>query len=374
MGRILDALKGKNRPTGSTAPAKVDAGHSEPMDFTKFKPLANVLMIALFFAAVAFASYSVLELFQTRLNTEPIEAVLAVLSSVGVCVVTLLVVLATRHAPVRGLGSIILIAWTLIVLVLVGLNSALRGGLLAVPDDIANVGQVAAALLAALALIPVITIPLAMNDRSHYASAAAAAGKYVGFMAKGAGIGASAIATTYFGISRGINPFLAVFCGVVLESCFLWAYLKLIDAKEQQDQFDVWMWAASVILFGLFIAAVSIETLSHLGGIAVPIVSMFGDVGASLYVSAVGLSVLLTITVHVLTSLIHMRDEDGDGHISADEVRIGRPEQPALAMANEGTNAPALEAGIAEDVPVDDVGGTAPGVGSPAVPKSGRTG
>jgi hypothetical protein len=365
MGKILDALKGKNRPTGSTTPAS-STTEDGAIDFTKFLFVAQAFAVALFIAVVLFASYSVAELFGTRLNTTVFEAGLAVIASVGVCVTTLFVVLTTRHAPVRGLGSIILIAWTLIVLVLVGLNSALRGGLLAVPDGITNVGQVAAALLAALALIPVLTIPLAMNDRSRYGSAASAAGKYIGFVAKGAGIGASAIASAYFGVSRGINPLLAVFCGVVLESCFLWAYLKLNDSREKKDVFDVWMWAVSVILFGLFISAVSVETLATLGGIDVPIVSMFGEVGASLYVSAVGLSVLLTITVHVLTSLIDMKDENGDGQIDPHEIRVGT--KPVMAL--EGTDVPQLESAAAEEVPARKIGETKSGQGSPDDPKS----
>lgn len=357
---------------------EVEAGEDNSVDFTKFRNVANWLAVAMFAAVVVFASWSVYDLFANRLNTSPFEAALAVVASVGVAVVTLFVVLTTRHAPVRGLGAIVMIAWTLLVLVLVGLNSALRGGLFAIPEALSNVGQVAAGLLAALALVPAITIPLAMNDRSQYNSAASAAGKYVGFMAKGAGIAASAVASAYFGISRGVNPMLAVICGVVLESCFLWAYLKLIHAHEDGDTFDVWMWAASVLLFGLFIAAVSVETLSTLAGIRVPIVSALGEVGASLYVSAVGLSVLLTITVHILTSLIDMKDMNGDGVISGDEVRVGRKAVPAMAM--EGTNVPKLEASdvpeesvparrIGADVPENDVPETS-GRGSPDSPKS----
>lgn len=188
-------------------PRKTDDAGDSSIDFTMFRPLAYAAGVVMFVAVVLFASWSVYDLFKNRLGGNALEAALAVLASVGVCVTTLFVVLTSRHAPVRGIGAIVLIAWTLIVLVLVGANSALRGGLFSVPDGVSSVGQVAAALLAALALIPVIVIPLAMNDRSHYDSAASAAGKYVGFAAKGAGIGASAIASAYFGISRESIPF-----------------------------------------------------------------------------------------------------------------------------------------------------------------------
>jgi hypothetical protein len=348
-------------------------GEANAVDFTKFRPVANVLAVVMFVAVVVFAGWSVYDLFVNRLGTTSFEGGLAVIASVGVAVVTLFVALTTRHAPVRGLGAIVLIAWTLLVLVLVGLNSALRGGLFAIPEALSNVGQVAAGLLAALALVPAITIPLAMNDRSHYDSAASAASKYVGFLAKGAGVAASAVASAYFGISRGINPMLAVICGVVLESCFLWAYLKLIHSKEDGDVFDTWMWAASVALFGAFIAAVSIETLSTLAGIRVPIVAAFGELGATLYVSAVGLSVILTIVVHILTSVVNMRDTNGNG-LPDDGFSVSQG-QPRPAMAMEGTSVPTLKGGDAEDVPARRIGEVVnvpeqPGDGSPADTKS----
>lgn len=345
----------------------------ETFDFTKFKAPALIALCVLFVAVVVFAGFSVYDLFANRLNAQTFEAALAVVASVGVAVVTLFVVLTTRHMPTRGAGAIILIAWVGVVLALVGTNSALRGGLFAVPEALSNVGQVAAGLLAALALIPAIVIPLTMNDRSDYGSAAEAAGKYVGFMAKGAGILASTIASAYFGISRGINPMLAVVCGVVLETCFLWAYLKLIGANRARDEFDAWLWRVAVVAFGVFISLVSVETLSTLAGIRVPIVSMFGEAGASLYVSAIGLSVILTIAAHVVTSAIDFRDVDGDGR--PDWTVAGeRVNQPAPSPQLAKDSPPALEANVAEDVPARKTGEVVmededAGDGSPARPK-----
>lgn len=134
------------------------------------------------------------------------------------------------------------------------------------------------------------------------------------------------------------------------------------------------MWGISVALFGLFIAAVSVETLSALGGIEVPLVSTLGEVGASLYVSAVGLSVFLTIFTHIATSFIDMRDVNGNG-VPDDPVTIGRRQgQPAMTLADEGPAVPKLEAAEVEDAPArrigEDVGGTVSGQSSPDSPKS----
>jgi hypothetical protein len=186
------------------------------------------------------------------------------------------------------------------------LNSALRGGLLAVPEALSTIGRLAAALLAGAALVPAITLPIAAHDKSDYDSAAAATSKYLGFIAKAVGIAVSGAASVYFGLSRNINPFVAALAGFVLESCFLWAYFMLIRAMKSRDAFDIWLWRVAVILFGLFLAVVSVETISTLANIDVPIVKVLGEIGATLYVSAVGLSLILTILAHVATSMIDM--------------------------------------------------------------------
>lgn len=285
------------------------------MDFRFLKPLAFGIAIVLFIAVVAFAAYSVMELFQMRLGTTLIEAALATMASVGVCVGVLFIVLTSTHHPLRGLGAIVLIAWSFLVLALVALNSALRGGLLAVPEALTSIGRLVAALLAGAALVPALTLPIAAHDKGEYDSAAAAASKYLGFIAKGVGVAVSAAASVYFGLSRNINPFVAGLAGFVLESCFLWSYLMLIRAMKARDAFDVNLWRIATVAFGLFLAAVSVETISTLAQIDVPIVSALGQVGATLYVSAVGLSLILTIAAHVITSLV--------------DIPMDKPESPA---------------------------------------------
>lgn len=311
MGKILDAIRGSRnadpmpRPIGQPAQGEQSAPQQDgPMDFSFLRPVAFGLAILLFFAVVAFAAYSVYELFSTKLGATNVESALATLSSVGVCVGVLFIVLTSTHHPLRGLGAIVLIAWSFLVLTLVGLNSALRGGLLTVPDGLTNVGRLAAALLAGVALVPAITLPLAAHDKSDYDSAAAAASKYLGFIAKGVGVAVSGAASVHFGLEKGVNPLVAGLAGFVLESCFLWSYLMLIRATQRRDLFDMWLWRIATVAFGLFLAAVSVETISTIAKIDVPIVSALGEIGATLYVSAVGLSLILTIAAHVITSLV----------------------------------------------------------------------
>jgi hypothetical protein len=102
-------------------------------------------------------------------------------------------------------------------------------------------------------------------------------------------------------------------------------------------------------------------------------VAAFGELGATLYVSAVGLSVILTIVVHILTSVVNMRDTNGNG-LPDDGFSVSQG-QPRPAMAMEGTSVPTLKGGDAEDVPARRIGEVVnvpeqPGDGSPADTKS----
>jgi hypothetical protein len=253
------------------------------------------------FASIAYAAFSVGHLFGAYVKISPIESVLAVVSSVGMAVGLLLVIVTTDNQNARGLGAILLIAWVLLVLSMVALDSVMRAALVSSPEALQQIGRIVAALLPALALAGVIGMVVALHDKTIHTTAAGASSRYVSFAAKGVSIGASSFAAFYFGSSRGIDPVLAVLCAALLESSFLWAYLALKNSRDRGDVFDVRMWSVCVFLFGAFIVLVSIETLSTLGNISVPIVKAFGEIGATLYVSAVGLTVALTVIVHLLT-------------------------------------------------------------------------
>lgn len=318
----------------STKTEKTTGPKVQTFDFSKFRVPSLIALAMMFVLVVVYASWSVFDLFTVRLNTQVIEAALAVGASVGVTVVTLFVVLATHHMPTKGFGAIVLIAWTGVVLALVGLNTALRGGLLAVPEALAGIGQIVAGLLAALALIPAIGIPLTMRDAAHYDSAASAASKYIGFIVKLVIVIGSAMASAYFGLSRGMNPALAAILGMVLESCFMWSYLMLIKANEREDLFDAWMWRIFSVAFGSFIALVTMETVSTLAGLNLPVLGFMKTVGEAVYVSAIALAVVTVVIAHVAGSFIDLKDVDGDGLrdwvIGGKNVNSKRP-TPTLA-------------------------------------------
>lgn len=267
-------------------------------------PVAVVLAGIVALASVAYAAFSVGHLFVTYVKITPIESALAVLSSVGMAVGLLLVIITTANQNARGLGAILLLAWVLLVLSMVALDSVMRAALVAAPEALQQIGRIVAALLPALALAACISMAIALHETTMHKTAAGASSRYVSFAAKGVSIGASAFAAYYFGQSRGIDPILALLCAALLESSFLWSYLALKNSRDRGDRFDVRMWSVCVFLFGMFITLVSIETLSSLGKIEVPIVAMFGEIGSTLYVSAVGLTVALTVIVHLLTRAI----------------------------------------------------------------------
>lgn len=283
-------------------------------------PVAAILGGVVALAAIAYAAFAVGHLFLTVVKISPVESAFAVLSSVGMAVALVLVVVTSANQNARGMGAILMLAWVLLTLALVALDSVLRADIVTAPDALLSIGRVVAALLPALALAGVICMVIALHDTSLHKSAAGAAGKYVGFAAKAVAVGASVFASFYFGVSRGIDPILAVLCGALLESSFLWSYLMLKQARDRQDRFDVGMWSFCTLAFGAFIAAVSVETLSTLGGIDVPVVSMLGEIGATLYVSAVGLSLILTVLVHLLTRAI-----DIPAKAAQDTINVRRP-------------------------------------------------
>lgn len=287
------------------ADAVVITDPSPTLTFATLKPLAMIVGLAGFACMFIYAGVLVYALFADRLGAGPLEAGLAVAASVGVVLGTLLIALTTGKNSVRGLAGLFLFVWLIVTLALVSLEAASRGGILAVPDSLSSIGRVMAALLAAIALVPAISIPLVARMPDHYPSAAAAIGGYVGFVAKGVAVAASIFASAYFGLSRGMPVEVAILCGFVIESCFLWAYLSLIKATQRRDRFDMALWALAVVTFGAFIALISIETISTLAKIQVAFLRPFADAGATLFTSAVGLGVVLTVLVHVLTSLIN---------------------------------------------------------------------
>lgn len=306
-------------------------------------PVVTIGAILVGVLLIAYAAISVFDLFHTFIKVDVPNAALASVASVGVCVVLLGLTVTSHKTTIRGMGGILLLAWGLLVLTLVGLSGVLRGGLLAVPQSIAEIGRVVAALLPALALVPAMCIPLAAReDDTPYPSAAAAAAHYVAFIVKAVAIGASSFAAAYFGLGRGVPVEVAILCGLLLEGAVLWSYLALIKARQRGDRFDVVMWTLCLVLFGAFIALVSVETISTLAKIEVALLAPLRDAGAVLFTSATGLVVVLTVLTHILTKAIDIPAKAAD-----DAITIRKPVAGRIAGAIRGTREGLREIGAA---------------------------
>jgi hypothetical protein len=227
-------------------------------------------------------------------------------------------------------------------------------------EAFAEVGRVVAVLLPALALIPLVVVPLAAREApNRYPSAAAAAGSYLSFVVKALAIAASALAAGYFGLRRGMPAEVAALCAVLLEGSTLWSYLRLTEAKQRRDIFDAALWALMLLLFGSFIAAVSVETVATLARVDVPLLRPLREAGDVLFVSATGLTVALMVVTHVLTALI--------------DVRAGQPgliEGLARVVARMRADARMLgDAVRGKPLPSRQGGGQSPGSGRPIPPR-----
>ena len=307
--------------------------------------MTPVLAVVIAGMAVIYAGYSIYTLFIEHIQSGPGAAVLAVVTSVGVLVAVTAIALTSEHKPTRALASMFSVTWALIVLCMVSLSAALSSDLLVTFDALVGIGQTVAAGLAGLALIPALLIPASMQHPDTYKTTGAAAGHYWGLLGKATIIGTSSFATAYFGISRNVPLPVAVLCALLLETSFLWSYTQLIKARENRDRFDVGVWSAALVLFGVFIAMVSVETLSTLGGIDVPLLKPFQEVGSVLFVSAAGLSIALTVIAHLATTLIDMR---APVDASAPPINIFKRGTPAPQLNSEGPEMPQLTGGDVE--------------------------
>ena len=254
---------------------------------------------------IVFATQAIYKLFANSLGVDEMTAALSAFSSVGILSVLLVIVVMTDKNAVKGMGYLIMAVWTLITFSLVALGSMLISNkALEVPEALIGIGRTVAGLLPALALVPIITMVIAFYNNTQFPTAAAAAGHYFGFVLKMVMIGASTMANVSFGLSRKMPPEVAALCGFLLESLFMWSLFKLLAATHKKDQFDIFVWAVMLVITGAFLGFVGIETVSTLSGLNVPIVAQMQEVGALIYVSAIGLSFALTIIAQLTTSLI----------------------------------------------------------------------
>jgi hypothetical protein len=254
---------------------------------------------------VSLAFITVYDLFRNHIGVGFLTASMDAFASVGILSVLLIAVIATKNNALKGMGYLLMAGWMLLTFALVSLGAMLGNNKnLAVPEALVDLGKAVAGLLPALALVPVLTMAIANANKNEFPTASAAAGHYFGFVLKLVMIGASIASNVYFGLSRKIEPIVAVLCGVLLESLFVWALFKLIDATQRKDRFDVIVWSIMLVVTGFFLAFVGIETVSSLSRIQIPAIVAMQETGALIYVSAIGISFALTIIAQLTTSLI----------------------------------------------------------------------
>ena len=254
---------------------------------------------------VVFATQAIYKLFANSLGVDEITASLSAFSSVGILSVLLVIVVMTDKNAVKGMGYLIMAVWTLVTFSLVALGSMLISNkMLEVPEALIGIGRTVAGLLPALALVPIITMVIAFYNNTLFPTAAAAAGHYFGFVLKMVMVGASTMANVSFGLSRSMPPEVAVLCGFLLESLFMWSLFKLLTATHKKDQFDIIVWSVMLVTTGSFLGFVGVETVSTLSKLTIPVIARMQEIGALIYVSAIGLSFALTIIAQLTTSLI----------------------------------------------------------------------
>ncbi len=258
-------------------------------------------------ASIAIFAYLASLVFQlfARLGSNPVESFFAVISSVGVLVISALIEATTSNQRVRALTLFYLVFFGVMCVGLVALEMGFRQTLIVVPVVLRTLGEVGSAFLGVAAAIWSATLVMALRAKDVPATSYALS-DYVGFILKLLSFGASSVAAGIFGVQRGIDPLLAVLLAGILEITLIWSYVSLSTAKARRDVFDVAMWSVVIMVFGIFLVLVSIETISTASGIAISFLQPLREAGDAIYVSAVGSAVGVVIVTHTITSLVNV--------------------------------------------------------------------
>lgn len=242
--------------------------------------IAPVLTAAAALAVAWFAGAAVYSLFE-RLGASPVERILAAAASVGMLAAFVGVLVLARSNRLRASALIYALAWLPMVVALVGLESAFRAALLTtneeaaamvvVPQAITTAGGVLAALLAGLALIPLVNLAVAAR-RSDDPDERESLGYYIGNALKLVILTATAGANVAFGLRQNVPLEVTIFVAVVLETAFV---LALIRARAGR------LHKLALVVFGGAVSLVAVETLSVLSGLVT--LPMLAEIGKALY-------------------------------------------------------------------------------------------
>jgi len=275
---------------------------------------------------IALAFYVVFDLFYSFIHVGFVWAALSAFASVGLFVFFVAVVSTHENNAVRGVSALYALLFGGITLVLVALGGALQSpNMFIVPPQLMQMGQVAGALLAALALICVVSTWVThRNPLDRFDSVGSAVGHYLMNLAKLVGVLASMAFSFYFGTTHGVDPFVAIIACGLLESLFVASMNNSGHAHAKRDAFDLLMWGICAIVIGLFLALMSIESVSSLAHIDV-MPEWLRSAGAAIFVSSIGVSIIMFLLTTVLTKMIDIPMAARANGVSVRDVMTRQP-------------------------------------------------
>jgi hypothetical protein len=364
MGKIWNAITKKSgdtdltpRPIGQPAQAQTDAPDSGDNMTSIAKGvgiLAAVMLVVSIVWVFTFAWRNVHELFERHLMADSLTATLAAGSSVGMMAVLLLVTFGIRHNRMRGLATLYAAGWFAIVVALVTIKTLfdaaasdspnlkeLANNVLSTAPWLANMGSVLAAILAGLCIAPVASMFGAAKHTANDMTEDEARARYAWNAGKLIISGASIGLAVLFGANViGINVFIAVLLGLVLDVGFIVALQKAESSAQAGDHRAAGTWTKFVWVYGSFIALMAIETIPALAKIMGTPVDVPGitdnqflhSLGRFAYIAAIGMGIL-TIVLTATSNIRQKRDEDAADATPASVATIKQPAAPAAPLS-----------------------------------------
>ena len=254
---------------------------------------------------IVLALYVVYDLFYSFIHVGFVWSALSAFASVGLFVGFVATTATHQNNAVRGVSALYALLFGGVTLVLVALGGALQSpNLFIVPPQLMQMGQVAGALLPAVAAISVVSTWVThRTPDDKFDSVGSAVGHYLMNLAKLVGVLASMAFGFYFGTSHGVQPFVAIIACGLLESLFVASMNNSGHAHDRRDAFDLFMWGFCAIVIGGFLALMSVESVSSLAKIDV-MPEWLRNAGAAIFVSSIGVSIIMFLLTTVLTKMI----------------------------------------------------------------------
>jgi hypothetical protein len=328
--------------------------------------LAGFLLALVIVWAFCFAWITVHDLFAIHLQAAPTLATLAAGSSVGMLAVMGLVNFGIRHNRMRALATLYAAGWFAIVVCLVAVKlvfdatttdvesvKIIAQSILDSVPWLTSAGNLIAAVLAGICLAPTLSMLGAMKHPHNDMTEDEAKARYTWNAGKLIISGASIGLAILFGAQvLGINVFVAVLLGLVLDVGFLVALQKAESSANAGDHRHASIWTRFLWVYGLSIALMAVETIPALAAlmgtpINVPLVTdnpTLHSLGRLAYIAAIGMGIL-TIVLVATSSIRQKREKDQPA--STVTIKPPRPIASQLADSIRGARAGANEIGDA---------------------------